>query len=699
MINILKTYLKITHLATSLLLILILFLNMRLWHLASIGVIFGILLFYLFSKRLGNWLFAEEKRTVNYLFGFLILILLFSIVGTVFYYLYSLNDYAILIILVLMAIFTSFTPKQKKTQSFIPIQEPIRWSLKLLLAAYYLLLITDFYQLFTHQITSAIKTPWEVLPSYFFILYFLTALTLIVIVIYDNKKFRPLFLIMLFAFLSSSVALFVYKLGYGFDPFIHQATEKIIMLKGLILPKPFYYIGQYSIVVIIAKILQTSVEWTDKLLVPILASVFIPLSIYTVCQKIFHDKLSRIYPLLFSSIPFAIFIMTTPQNLANTLLLILIAFGLLNIYKPSKYLLLILLVLTLSILAIHPLSGIPALIFFILIFLFTFQPKKVKKNTPLIIVFSIISCLALPAVFLVNSGFNLSKLKYNSANIVNLIDLFKVFHFKSFNFISDFIYLYEYLLFFIIIILSIVSLIILYYKLKAISYKPLIYPLTTLILLTNYIILKLFIDFNFVISYEQGAYAQRVLEISFYFLIPFALFIVYLVLKKIIRSSIAIKLFTTVLLAGILTSSFYLSYPCYDDYEQSHFRNLTKTDLNTVKFIEQVSDTKKYIVLANQMVSAGALKEFGFDKYYNGLYYYPIPTSSPLYEYYLRMVYEKPARGTMLEAMNKMNVPESYLVVNDYWTNFVKLTEQAKTEADQWWDLEDGKVFIFQYKK
>jgi len=526
MLNILKTYLKITHLATSLLLILIIFLNLQYWNLPSIGILFGVILFYLLSQRLGNWLFTEEKKYLNYLFGFLVLILLLIILGTAVYYPYKLNTLAIISILIILAISTSFLPKQKKSQTFLKIQHPTKWPIKLLLSGYYLLLLADFYLLFTHNTIEAIKTPWTILPAYFFILYFLTALTLIAITLYDTKRYRPLFLTMIFAFLSSSIALFVYKLGYGFDPFIHQATEKVIALKGVITPKPFYYIGQYSIVVIMSEIFQISVEWIDKLLVAIIASVFIPLSIFTFCRKIFQNKISRIFTLLFLSIPFSIFIMTTPQNLANTLLLILIIFGLSFIHnyytvQRNKYLTIFLICLTVAILTIHPLTGIPALIFLILIIISaskTFCPVDSKgcKDTLLFGVFliSLLSCFALPFVFLANSGFSLMQIKFNSGIFSELISQFQLFHFNAFNFLQDFAYLYDYLLPFVIIILSISAGI---HIILNTRYKILVmYFLTSVILLINYLLLKTLIDFDFVISYEQDAYADRILIISLY---------------------------------------------------------------------------------------------------------------------------------------------------------------------------------------
>jgi hypothetical protein len=105
-------------------------------------------------------------------------------------------------------------------------------------------------------------------------------------------------------------------------------------------------------------------------------------------------------------------------------------------------------------------------------------------------------------------------------------------------------------------------------------------------------------------------------------------------------------------------------------------------------------------VLADQQVSAAAIKEFGFAKYYqNGIFYYPVPTGGPLYPFYLDMVYESPSRQTIFAAMDLAGVRESYFVLNKYWWAFPKILAEAKLSADSWREIGDGKIFVFLYKK
>ena len=68
-------------------------------------------------------------------------------------------------------------------------------------------------------------------------------------------------------------------------PFIHQVTENAIWQNGFILPKPFYYLGQYSIVIFLAHLLQISVELIDKLLLPLLLAISLPYMIYSLVHR------------------------------------------------------------------------------------------------------------------------------------------------------------------------------------------------------------------------------------------------------------------------------------------------------------------------------------------------------------------------------------------------------------------------------
>ena len=155
-----------------------------------------------------------------------------------------------------------------------------------------------------------------------------------------------------------------------------------------------------------------------------------------------------------------------------------------------------------------------------------------------------------------------------------------------------------------------------------------------------------------------------------------------------------------VFLSCVLSAALYLTYPRHDNYFNSRGYSVSSSDIKAVDWIN--ADAKAdYIVLANQQVGAAALSRFGFKKYYGAgqIFYYPIPTSSPLYQYYLDMVYKKPSRETMFKAMDLTGVNLGYFVLNKYWWAFPKILDEAKFRASSWQIIDNGQVYVFKYEK
>ena len=149
----------------------------------------------------------------------------------------------------------------------------------------------------------------------------------------------------------------------------------------------------------------------------------------------------------------------------------------------------------------------------------------------------------------------------------------------------------------------------------------------------------------------------------------------------------------------LITISLYLSYPRFDKNHNSHGISTGIYDIEATKWIED-NNKRQYIVLANQQVSAAALKNYGFNKYFsNNIFYYPIPTSGPLYQYYLDMVYDRPSKENATKAMDLLNINEAYFILNKYWWAFPKLLDEAKLEADSFVEFGDGEVYVFKYTR
>ena len=143
------------------------------------------------------------------------------------------------------------------------------------IAIYILLIARSFFILIKSSSSSALISPWLVIPTNFFLVYIIATAWLLFVL---NRKLQPsvkLWLLRIHYFLAFSIAFIIYQIGYGFDPFIHQATMELIDKQGYVLPKPLYYLGQYSLVVIFHKLSGISIYLLNKLLVPLLAALFL----------------------------------------------------------------------------------------------------------------------------------------------------------------------------------------------------------------------------------------------------------------------------------------------------------------------------------------------------------------------------------------------------------------------------------------
>ncbi len=617
------------------------------------------------------------------LLNILIFFSLYSVFGAITYRLYSLNFLGIFLSLFLTI--TSFIilnrnqnnkkKEQKKKINFKSI-------LSFYLFFYLLIVFYLFWILLKSNAGQTISSPWQVLPSYFFFFYFLSALLLLYLSI--SKIPYKLFWISLFYFLSFSVIYFIYRIGYGFDYFVHIATEKLIAQKGVVEPKPFYYLGQYALSVLFLKLTHLEI---DRILIPLLGAIYLPLFLFKFLNKTFDNKnavyLTIVLALIF---PYSFLTFTTPQNLAFLLLLLLIFC---SFFHFSSYTLITEYILALATFFIHPLAGISANLF---VFANNIRLKKIKFKKYFYSIIFFFSATSLPLAFYIfhhspiQNIFSKLSLKNDLLNFwQNLQNPYQD------NFILNFVYLYGFNFALIYIILVLIG-IFMVYKYKQ-GRKFFLFLLFSTSLFLAYFLNKLN-SFDFLIHYEQNDYGKRILFLAFLFLIPFVFVSIYAMAKTSIKQNRISKFIIFLLFSILISSSFYLSYPRKDAYYNSHEFSVSKNDLEAIKWIDKQGGD--YVVLANQQVSALALKEFGFKKYYNDIFYYPIPTSSPLYKYYLEMVNKNAGKENAQKAMDLCGVNKVYFVLNKYWWAFPKIKKQAESEASTVKSF-GGEVFVFEW--
>jgi hypothetical protein len=626
---------------------------------------------------------------------------LLASIGAIVYRVYSLNITGVAISLVLTMIAFIFILKRSEKScdrsTFRKVSRDEKGGLvelKYFLSYIFYLIATlhCFYILFTHQTTDGIISPWQVLPSSFFTVYALTTLLLIFNIV--QKKKYALVLIIIHYFLSFSIALIVYKIGFGFDPFVHRATMDLINKTGSVDPKPFYYLGQYALTIILHKIFFIKLEILDKLLVPVMASIYIPIFLFSLLKRWFQDNVKvNLLILALLVLPFSFFTVTTPQSLAYLLLLLVIILGL-DCNKMSDIFLLGL--LSFTALLIQPIAGIPALFLTILITIFHSDNKKLK--TYLYIIFATLASLAIPTALILSGKMNNSGKIFNLSNIKEIFDFIVLQNPSTENVLLNLAYLFIFNLKAILIFLIFIGLI------SAWKHREdckifLAYFISAAAFYISYFLTKL-INFDSLIDYERSNYTDRILTISIFFLLPFIVTALYSIIVSASESSRATRRIVTIFLVVLLTTSLFANYPRIDNYHNSHGYSVSAHDLEAVSWIAENKINNEYIVLANQQVSAGALYKYGFAKYYkDNIFYYPIPTGGEMYQYYLDMVYRGAQDEHMKKAMDLAGVSEAYFVLNKYWWAFPKILDEAKSSADSWETLGEGEIFVFRYTK
>lgn len=696
----------------SAILIGLIYANMALWHRPILGVGLTALYLLYYGKRLGVLALPSFNHFWQRLFGPLFLLAGWVILGSIIYYFYALPNWIILTII--SAIPLGIIPYchlfKKKIDEWegghleaVPLIEPNtqpanRWAWLVLLGDGYL-----FYYLFTHATVEATRSPWLFVNFQFFIIFAILTFFLIIFIRRTESSILSFFTIFVHSSLLFSVALVIYKLGYGFDPFIHREAEKYISNFGSITPKTPYYLGQYALVVIISKITALSIGLIDKILLPILEAVILPPLVFLTLRHGFQleRQSARLGSLLFFIIPFSSFIATTPNDLAIFFAIALVFFGALFLTTeliPWS----VPLILIFAVLAIHPLIGLPMLAFYLLLMSLTnfkllAEYKELKFGLPVIIF--LLSAALLPAVFIIflKADFHWSSLK-QIFDLITPLALPQLRPKEPFSIWFAMIYYYNYLLPILALAASAFGTWLIWKNKK--QSTVMLFLLSWLALLSNIIFLKL-TTLPSIINYEQADYANRLTHFSFYLLMPLFLFGLIHFINWLFKKIPTIFVYAG--LAMLLAVSFYLSYPRVDNYAFSKTFNVSQNDFNAVRRIEAKANGADYIVLSHQIFSAAALQEFGFKKYFKTpageIFYYALPTGDILYEYFQKMVYGRADRATMNAAMDLVGVKQAFLVLHDYWNSFATAAPQAKASADEWWAVDNGKILIFKYKR
>lgn len=692
------------HLDLQALSLVLIIANWQFLHWPLLGIITSLLFFALNSKKLGDLLFEQISSSFRNVLGLLTILLYLSIIYTLFYQIWQINSVTFLSSLISIPLIIEFWSWRLNKQHYFFTSLDIL-SIRLANIKNLIIPITFFITeiltlilLVRRASTDIIRSPWELLGYKFWTLLIISSI-LLVIYIFQNKKLRAsLFMTSVHFFVLSSIAWLVYPLGFGYDPFLHQAAMNVIQDTGTIQPRLFLYLGQYAWTFFLSSSWQISIASINKLILPIAFSILWPHSLYYGLRKGFRwsNKISLLVTLLSLFIGFNFAIMTTPQNLA--FLLVAIFIFLLPIIKKHKHCLYFGWIIGLGTLTIHPLGGIPILYMTLLMSIRYWKiNKKYKKYISAVTIF--LSSISIPSALIVYQ--KLSGQVWSQIFTWYpwpLVDWHWSKLIYSYNFPLDLLHNIWNNQAFIFSFVVLIGWIIIVRKHKYLFFDK--HWMFLALLLSNYLLARLFISFSEQIDYEQNSYLIRIIYLVGLSALPIFLTTWYFWWHDFVekRKNLSHKAWLIVIIVLIITTSTYFSYPTYDRHTNSKSFNITKTDLETVQIIEQLAADQPYIVLANQMVGAAAINTHGFAHYYNDNFYYSMPLGSAnIYQNYINMIETQASAEEAIAAMEKAGVEKLYFVVNHYWHSAKQAISQAKETADDYFVVDQDKNYVFVY--
>lgn len=540
--------------------------------------------------------------------------------------------------------------------------------------------------------TISVQTPWTLLPKGIFLVITIPFFAALIAAWKDRSRLMAL-LTSAASWLSITIITpLLYPLGYGFDGFIHRASQQVLLTSGTLHPKPFYYLGQYVWTTWLVHAFDLSLRSVDVWLLPL--SLLLPLLALFIWIKEERALTSWRLPLTLLFLPLGAFVSTTPQSFSYVLGFAALIAALWPRTESRSWLVPILWVLWAT--SVHPLGGLPFLAVVIGLLLSTYLQACWKKNT-LLALATLGGLLAIPFAFWAQSSIGGATITWSwntlfSSTWQSLLSTITIQPKQTLSFWVDST---EWTTVCFQLFLIIVAIFQTLFP-KRPAYRWL--GLMGLGLLGVRWILEHVATFSFLIAYEQNNYTDRLTVLSALFLAPGTAHWVEERLYAISKRSTLIFSCLLITFTALWSIRVYDALPRYDAAKASSGWNVSRADFEAVHWIHDQAKETPYTVLANQSVSAAALETYGFLRYTNDTFYYPLPTGGPLYQLFLKV---SSTDGTLAEIKKAAELTQSktvFVVIDAYWWNADAVNERLAETADKAVSFENGKVWVYRFE-
>jgi hypothetical protein len=518
-----------------------------------------------------------------------------------------------------------------------------------------------FWYAFHRTANDWIGSPWQAVSYKFIPALFFVITTTALAIIYKKISARIFFFVLL---LLLSINTIIFNRGFGFDIFVHTATVNAWLSHGTIAPISILYNGFHAIIAALASITRLPVldliSWTTPFIgATVLGAIF--------ARMRGNEKMPFViagFFLIFNSL----FTTSTPQALGHFLL-----FGfMIELWQRAEIIStkdnILHALIALGIATIHPLSGIPAILFF----LWSLKPRN--------IIFALATIFG-PALALIVGAHG--KFAFENFSIRELF-IPTIAAFQP-NILTSLSYSAALLAPLILFTFAIIG-----YKNNRNEQNIFLF---SLLLIASGIITRA-VHIENIIGYEQSAFASRIILAGYFFMIPLAA-----TGAQKIWNSISSRTARVIVGASTITALcgiWFIAYPAWNSVQKTKAINTSETDFQITKKIDRGANGKPYIVLADQPTSAAALATFGFFDHQlpsRDYYFYPIPTGGELYtKFFLPAMYKGVTPEILKNAAIFANVSDVYIVIKPYWTNAEKNTEAIKNSSLEYFDIGETTV-------
>lgn len=489
-------------------------------------------------------------------------------------------------------------------------------------------------------------------------------------------------------FATTAIAPLVYTIGFGFDGFLHLAGEQQLLATGTLSPKPLYYIGQYVLTTFLSRVADFPIESIDRWLVPVAAAILLPCTLSLVAMRARARKEERaLLPFGLFLLPLAPFVATTPQSFAYVLGIGAVTLALAsseNVRWPAP------LLLGAWAAAAHPLAGIPLVLLTLALLCARTAAATWLRCSCRALSWSFIfgAALSLPFLFYLLSLKSGTPIQWNLASLGSW-ESWRSF-FASFTpWIGNTYVIWPAWASLILQAIPLLALAGAIGTLSITSHEQrrtyILLVAAGILLFLAGMILKTAGTFAFLIDYERGNYAERVVLLATFCLVVAALPAVAWITERTRARPSVFSLFLLVACGSIAAAQSSNALPRHDALVTGRGWSVGFADLAAVVAIDRDAEKQPYTVLANQSVSAAAISQFGFKRYNGDIFYYPLPTGGPLYQTYLRMTNAEPSRDTAMDAAKLGGSQLVYVVLNDYWWKAEHVGRSLSAIADQEW--------------